>query len=64
MSARTVRGPSFTIVVDGKRIFVKHVDCKGKRCRVIAPEGVTIEECRRRPTPHDAPVSGPCYETP
>lgn len=43
MPARTVKGPVFTIVVDGKRITVKHVGSKGKRCRVIAPHGVLIE---------------------
>jgi hypothetical protein len=44
MPARTVKGPQFAIVVDGKRIIVKHVyAAKGKRCRVIVPEGVLIE---------------------
>ncbi len=44
MRARTVKGSVFAILVDGKRIIVKHVFCKGKRCRVFAPPGVTIEE--------------------
>ena len=42
MPARTVKGTVFTIVVDGKRIIVKHISSKGKRCRVIVPEGVII----------------------
>ncbi len=45
MSARTVKGPYFAIIVDDKRILVKHIYAKGKRCRVIAPEGVLIELC-------------------
>ena len=48
MPARTVKGAVFTIVVGGQRITVKHVSSKGKRCRVIAPEGVTIESERGR----------------
>jgi hypothetical protein len=46
MNERTVKGAVFTIVVEGKRIVVKHVSGKGKRCRVIAPAGVSIEEHR------------------
>lgn len=42
MVARTVKGPVFTIVVDGKEIVVQHVNAKGKRCRVTAPNGVRI----------------------
>jgi hypothetical protein len=48
MRSRTVRGTVFTILVDDKRIVVKHVLGKGKRCRVIAPAGVLIEEERRQ----------------
>ena len=49
MTLRTVKGAVFTILVDGKRIVVKHVFGKGKRCRVIVPPGVVvIEEQRRR----------------
>ncbi len=43
MVARTVKGTIFTIIVDGKRITVKHIAAKGKRCRVTGPEGVMIE---------------------
>ena len=43
MSARTIKGAVFTIVVDDKRIIVKHVFGKGKRCRVTIPPGVSIE---------------------
>ncbi len=50
MSLHTVKGAIFTIVVDDKRIVVKHVFGKGKRCRVIAPPGVLIEVDRRRST--------------
>jgi hypothetical protein len=50
MVARTVKGSEFTIIVDDKRITVKHLYCKGKRCRVIAPAGVRIETtCQRQP---------------
>lgn len=42
MIARTVKGPVFTIVVDGKAIVVQHVSAKGRRCRVTAPNGVQI----------------------
>ncbi len=48
MRLRTVKGAVFTIVVDDKRIVVKHVFGKGKRCRVILPPGVLIEEERRQ----------------
>ena len=47
MKLRTVKGAVFTILVDDKRIVVKHVFGKGKRCRVIGPPGVLIEEERR-----------------
>ena len=40
MKLRTVKGAVFTILVDDKRIV-------GKRCRVIVPPGVLIEEERR-----------------
>lgn len=43
MHARTIKGSVFTIIVDSKRITVKHVFSKGKRCRVILPDGVMIE---------------------
>lgn len=49
MRLRTVKGAVFTILVDDKRIVVKHVFGKGKRCRVIVPPGVLIEEERRPP---------------
>lgn len=42
MPARTIKGPLFTINVAGQQVIVKHVACKGKRCRVIFPEGVTV----------------------
>ncbi len=57
MPTRTVKGPTFTIVVDGKKIVVKHVYSKGKRCRVIAPEGVTIETGRPILQFNDSPSS-------
>ena len=44
MIARTVKSAVFTIVVGDKRIVIKHVFCKGKRCRVILPPGAIIEE--------------------
>ena len=50
MRLRTVKGSVFTIVVDDKRIVIKHLYGKGKRCRVIAPPGVFIEEERRPST--------------
>ncbi|WP_010587997.1 hypothetical protein [Schlesneria paludicola] len=43
MPVRTVKGPVFTLIVGGQQIVVKHVNAKGKRCRVFAPEGVLIE---------------------
>jgi hypothetical protein len=43
MPARTIKGSQFTIIIEGKQITVKHVTGKGKRCRVIAPDGVRIE---------------------
>lgn len=43
MPVRTVKGPVFTLIVDGRQIVVKHVNAKGKRCRVFAPDGVLIE---------------------
>ena len=43
MPARTVRGSTFTIWIDGKQIIVKHLPCKGNRCRVIVPPGAVIE---------------------
>ena len=43
MPARTIKARSFTIFVDGKRITIRHVDSKGKRCRVFVPDGVRIE---------------------
>lgn len=48
MPARTVKGDAFSICVDGKQIIVKHVHCKGKRCRVFLPEGATIEVLQSR----------------
>ena len=42
MIARTVKGPVFTILVDGKAIVVQHVASKGRRCRITAPNGVRI----------------------
>ncbi len=50
MRPRTVKGTVFTIIVDDKRIVIKHVFGKGKRCRVIAPPGVFIEEELRQST--------------
>jgi len=43
MPVRTVKGSVFTLIVHGQQIVVKHVNAKGKRCRVFAPEGVLIE---------------------
>ena len=43
MPARTIKAMSFTIFIDGKRITVKHIYCKGKRCRVFVPQGAWIE---------------------
>jgi len=42
MRARTVKGNQFTIQLGDKRIVIKHVAGKGKRCRVTVPQGVTI----------------------
>ena len=53
MRLRTVKGSVFTIVVDDKRIVVKHVFGKGKRCRVTVPPGVVIEEGRHHPAAID-----------
>lgn len=45
MHARTVKGSQFAIIVGAKRIVVKHVyGAKGKRCRVIMPDDVRVEE--------------------
>ena len=43
MPARTMKSMSFTIFIDGKRITVKHIYCKGKLCRVFVPHGAWIE---------------------
>ena len=43
MPARTIKALSFTIFIDGKRITIKQIFCKGKRCRVFVPQGAWIE---------------------
>ncbi len=57
MKFRTVKGAVFTIVVDDKRIVIKHVFGKGKRCRVIVPPGVLIEEEQRQSAIIDHDIS-------
>ena len=42
MGMRTVKGSTFTILVEGQQVVVQHVSGKGKRCRVIFPPGVRI----------------------
>lgn len=43
MPERTVKGQRFSIVINGQRIVVAHVQSKGKRCRVTLPAGAFIE---------------------
>lgn len=43
MPERTVKGRQFSIIINGQRITVTHVPCKGNRCRVKVPVGAYIE---------------------
>lgn len=43
MPERTVKGREFSIVIGGQRIRIKHIQSKGKRCRVTIPAGAYIE---------------------
>lgn len=49
MPERTVKGREFSIVIGGQRIRIKHVQCKGKRCRVTIPAGAYIEVNEPKP---------------